>query len=122
MKQIFFAALIAFALQAPTADDHKAWMDAASDAQEDFRDAMTSKSGAKVAAAGAKLDDLMTKTLHYWQAKRVTDGAKLTQQTIAQAKAIESSAKANRLNAAQGAFEKMTTSCNACHALHLEKR
>ena len=114
--------MLAFILQSPSADDHKAWMNDASDAQEDFRDAMGAKSGAKVAEAGAKLQDLMTKTLGYWQAKKAADGVKLTQETIAQAKAIQTSAKANQLKAAQAAFDKMTTSCNACHELHLEKR
>ena len=122
MKHIFFAALFAFVLQTPTADDHKAWMNDASDAQEDFRDAIAAKSGAKVADAGVKLQDLMTKTLNYWQARKAADGVKLTQECVAQAKAIQSSAKANQLKAAQAAFDKMTTTCNACHELHLEKR
>ena len=122
MKQLIFAALVAFTLQAPGPDDHKQWMNDASDAQEDFRDAMGAKSGAKVAEAGAKLQDLMTKTLNYWQAKKAADGVKLTQESIAQAKLIQSSAKANQFTAAQAAFDKMTTTCNACHELHLEKR
>jgi hypothetical protein len=122
VKQIFFAAVLAFTVQAPSADDHKAWMNDASDAQEDFRDALAGKSGAKVAEAGVKLQELMTKTLNYWQARKAADGVKLTQECIAQAKAIQSSAKANQLKAAQAAFDKMTTTCNACHELHLEKR
>ena len=122
MMRIIFAALFVFTLQAPSADDHKQWMDDASDAQEDFHDAIGSKSGAKVAEAGVKLQDLMIKTLNYWQAKKAADGVKLTEDCIAQAKAIQTSAKANQLPAAQAAFDKMTKSCNACHELHLEKK
>ena len=57
MKTIAFVALLLSAalVRAQDAETHKAWMNDATDLHEDVRDAMGAKSGAKVAAAAAKL-------------------------------------------------------------------
>ena len=115
-------ALVLAAQTPPDAEAHKAWMNDASDAQEDFREAIAAKSGAKAAEAAAKLDDLMKKTEAYWKNKGAADGVKLSHDCEALAAEIGTAAKGGKLDQAQGAFATLNTTCNACHALHLEKR
>jgi len=113
----------AFAAQTPPdAEAHKAWMNDASDAQEDFREAIAARSGAKAAEAAAKLDDLMKKTEAYWKNKGAADGVKLSHDCQTLAVETGTAAKAGKLDQAQSAFGQLNTACNTCHALHLEKR
>jgi len=106
----------------PGADEHKAWMNDASDAEEDFRFAVTDKDAKAAAAALIKIEQLMQKTEAYWTAKKANDGVALTKDARALAsEAAAAAAKGSLADAAAG-FEKMTAKCNACHELHLEKR
>lgn len=108
--------------QAPTAADHKQWMDDAADIQDDLRDALTAKSGAKVAAAAGKLDAILVKTEQYWAAKHADDIVQLARSSSALAKEIGASAKAGKLAHASDAFTKLSAQCNTCHDKHPEKR
>ncbi len=105
-----------------TADEHKAAMNDASDLQEDVRDAMSAKSGAKVAEAAVKLEALMGRTEDYWAAKKQADIVKLAQATRMLAKQLAGDGKAGKLDQAADTFQRMNASCNACHDLHPEKR
>jgi glutaredoxin 2 len=108
--------------QNATAEAHKAWMNDASDAQEDFRASIASADAKAAAAALMKIDGLMAKTETYWAAKKMTDGVKLTRAVRSHASAGAAAAKIGKLTDASGAFDKMNTACNACHELHLEQR
>src|SRR3954465_10453454 len=66
------------AAQAPDAAAHKQWMNDASDAQEDFRFAVTDKDQKAATEALGKIEVLMTKTGEYWAAKKASDGVKLS--------------------------------------------
>ena len=106
----------------PSADEHKAWMNDASDAEEDFRFAVTDKDAKAAAAALTKIEALMQKTEGYWTAKKANDGVALTKETRVLASQAASAAGKGSLADAGAGFEKMTAKCNACHELHLEKR
>jgi hypothetical protein len=110
------------AAQGPSADEHKAWMNDASDAEEDFRFAVTDKDAKAGAAALTKIDELMQKTEAYWTAKKANDGVALTKETRALASQAAGAAAKGSFADAGAAFDKMTAKCNACHELHLEKR
>lgn len=106
----------------PSADEHKAWMNDASDAEEDFRIAVTDKDAKAAAAALTKIEALMQKTEGYWTAKKANDGVALTKETRTLASQAAAAAAKGSLGDAGAGFEKMTAKCNACHELHLEKR
>ena len=110
--------------QGPVADvaAHKQWMNDASDAQEDFRLAVTEKDQKAAVEALGKLDALMARTEDYWTAKKAADGVTLAKDTRALAVQASTSAKSGNWTAATGAFDKMGATCNTCHELHLEKR
>jgi hypothetical protein len=106
----------------PSAEEHKVWMNDASDAEEDFRFAVTDKDDKVAAAALTKIEDLMQKTEAYWAAKKANDGVALTKETRTLASQAAAAAAKGSLAEAGAGFEKMTAKCNACHELHLEKR
>jgi len=56
-------------------------MNDASDAEEDFRVAVTDKDAKAAAAALTKIEALMQKTEGYWTAKKANDGVALTKET-----------------------------------------
>src|SRR4051794_40540021 len=85
------------AAQTPTAADHKQWMDDAADVQDDLRDALAAKSGAKAAEAAGKLDAILVKTERYWAAKHADDIVQLARSSATLAKEIGASAKAGKL-------------------------
>lgn len=108
--------------QAPDAATHKAWMNDASDAQEDYRFALSDKDQKAAVDALAKLDALMAKTEDYWTAKKVADGVKLAKDAHTLASAALASARKADMTAAGQNFDKLGATCNSCHELHLEKR
>ena len=110
------------AAQAPDAAAHKQWMDDASDAQEDYRFAVTDKDQKAAVEALGKLESLMARAEDYWAARKSADGVKLTKSTRASAAQASAAAKKGDLAAASTAFDAMGVSCNACHELHLEKK
>ena len=124
MKAVVLLALIGSlgAAQAPDAETHKAWMNDATDLQEDIRDAMGAKSGAKIAEAATKIEELMAKTEAYWSAKKAPDIVALAQTARAHAKDLAVAGTAEKLDQAADAFGKLNTTCNTCHDLHPEKR
>lgn len=124
MRVVVLLALVAGlgAAQAPDAETHKAWMNDATDLQEDIREAMDAQRGAKVAEAATKIEGLMAKTEAYWSAKNAADIVKLAQTARAHAKDLAAAGKAEKLDQAADAFGKLNTTCNTCHDLHPEKR
>ena len=110
--------------QAPVADAaaHKAWMNDASDAQEDFRFVVTNKDQKAAVEALGKIDALMARTEDYWTKKKAADGVTLAKDARTFAVQAAASAKSGNWTAATGAFDKMGAACNTCHELHLEKR
>jgi hypothetical protein len=108
--------------QTPSAEEHKAWMNDASDAEEDFRFAVTDKDAKAAMAALTKIEALMQKTEGYWTAKKANDGVALTKEARALASQAAAAAAKGSLADAGAGFEKMTAKCNACHELHPEKR
>ncbi|MBI3490883.1 MAG: cytochrome c [Acidobacteria bacterium] len=110
------------AVQAADAEAHKTWMNDATDLQEDIRDAMRAKDGAKVAEAATKIEALMAKTEDYWTAKKAADIVKLAQTARTHARELAASARAAKFDQSAEAFGKLNTTCNTCHDLHPEKR
>ncbi len=108
--------------QAPNAAAHKAWMNDASDAQEDYRFAVSEKDQKAAVEALVKLETLMAKTEDYWTAKKAADGVKLAKESRAFAAQALAAAKRGDTAAAGQGFDKMGASCKTCHELHLEKR
>ena len=108
--------------QAPDAAAHKAWMNDASDAQEDYRFALSEKDQKAVVESLVKLEALMAKTEDYWTAKKMADGVKLAKESRALAAQAQAAARRGDTAAAGQSFDKMGVSCNSCHELHLEKR
>jgi len=117
---VLFTALVA--AQAPDAAAHKQWMNDASDAQEDFRFAVTDKDQKAAAEALGKIEVLMTKTGEYWAVKKASEGVKLSKDAHDLASQAGAAARAGNIPAATQAFDKMGATCNTCHELHLEKR
>src|SRR3954470_5989310 len=66
------------AAQAPDAAAHKQWMNDASDAQEDYRFAVTEKDQKAATEALGKLEGLMAKTAEYWAGRKSSDGVRLS--------------------------------------------
>lgn len=110
------------AATAPDAAVHKAWMNDATDAQDDLREAIAGKSSAKAGAAALKLQTLMARTERYWASRHADDIVKLAQESKALAGQVARAAKAHELEQANEAFGKLNTTCNTCHDLHPEKR
>jgi hypothetical protein len=110
------------AVQQPDADAHRAWMDDAGDLQDDLRDALRLKEGAKAVEASAKMAALMAQTETYWAAKKADDIVKLAQEARSQSKEMGAAADAAKFDDAEGVFAKLSATCNACHDLHPEKR
>ena len=106
----------------PNADTHKAWMDDAGDLQEDLREALPAKDGAKVSEAAVKIEQLMAQTEKYWAAKGAADIVKVAQDSQALCRQVSAAAKASAFDEAQASFAKLSANCNACHDLHPEKR
>ena len=117
---VLFTPLVA--AQAPDAAAHKQWMNDASEAQEDFRFALTDKDQKAATEALGKLEILMAKTGEYWAARKASDGVKLSKDAHDLAAQAGAAAKAGNMPAATQAFDKMGATCNTCHELHLEKR
>jgi hypothetical protein len=101
---------------------HKQWMIDASDAQEDFRFAVTDKDQRAATEALARLEGLMARTEDYWTAKKAADGVRLAKDARALAAQAGTAAKSGNMAAATDAFDRMGVTCNTCHELHLEKR
>lgn len=110
------------AAQAPDAAAHKAWMNEASDAQEDYRFALSDKDQKAAVEALAKLDALMVKTEDYWSAKKVADGVAGAKASRSLSTAALAAARRGDADAARQQFDKLGISCNSCHDLQLEKR
>jgi hypothetical protein len=108
--------------QAPDVEVEKQWMNDATDLQEDIREAMGKKDGAKIAEAALKIEALMAKTEAYWSAKKAADIVKLAHTARAQAKDVATLGKAAKFEPTNEAFGKLNTTCNTCHDLHPEKR
>ena len=108
--------------QAPDAAAHKAWMNDASDAQEDYRFAVSEKDQKAAVEALVKLEALMAKTEDYWTAKKAADGVKLAKESRSLAAQAQAAAKRGDTAASGQSFDKMGAACNSCHDLHLEKR
>ena len=106
----------------PDAAAHKAWMNEATDAQEDVREAMAGKASAKVAAGASTLQTLMARTEGYWTSRHADDIVTLAAEAKALAGEVARAAKAHKLDQANEAFVKLSTTCNTCHDLHPEKR
>lgn len=101
---------------------HKAWMNDAADAQEDYRDAVRGKKSADAAASAVKIEALMAKTETYWAEKRAADIVTIAKESRVLATKVATAAKAGTFDQADEAFQKMNLRCNACHDLHPEKR
>ncbi|HUR33884.1 MAG TPA: hypothetical protein VM032_08810 [Vicinamibacterales bacterium] len=101
---------------------HKQWMNDASDAQEDFRFAVSGKDQKLAVEALGKLEGLMTRTEEYWAARKAADGVRFASEARALAHDAAAAATSGNLSAAGEAFAKMGTACNACHDLHLERK
>jgi hypothetical protein len=119
LKPILAALLIAAAADAAA---HKRWMNDASDAQEDLRDAVTAKSPAKASAAAMKIDSLMSRTEGYWAEKKAADIVALARESRELARRTAMLAKAGKFDEANASFTKLGATCNACHDKHPERR
>jgi len=104
------------------AEAHRQMMNDASDAQEDFRFAVSDKNPKAAVEALGKLETFMGQTVEYWSARKAADGVKLAAAAKTAATQALGAAKTGNMAAAGEAFDKMGASCNACHDLHLEKR
>ena len=108
--------------QRADAETHRAWMNDASDAQEDFRFALSEKDAKAAGEALAKIDRLMASTEQYWASRKAADGVAITRETRTLAQQAAGAVKAGELAKARDAFDTMGARCNTCHELHLEKR
>ena len=97
-------------------------MNDASDQQENYRFAIADKDTKAATDALMKIESLMAKTEAYWSAKQAADGARLSKDARAQALQAAAAVKAGDMAAAAEAFDRLSTTCNTCHELHLEKR
>ena len=86
----------------PDAEAHKAWMNDATDQQDEIREALAAKSGAKAAAAATKLAALMGKTESYWSRKKAADIVTLAQESRRLAAQVAASARAGKFDRARG--------------------
>ena len=110
------------ARQQPTAAAHLAWMDDASDAQDELREVLTKKDAARSTELAGALEKLMTQTETYWSAKKMPDIVALARQSRELSAAVGAAVKKNDFDAAGKSFEALGAKCNACHDLHPEKR
>lgn len=110
------------AAQAPDAAAHTQWMNDASEAQEDYRFAVTDKDQKAAVDALVKLESFMARTEDYWTVRKAADGVRLAKSARASAAQASAAARRSDLAAASTAFDAMGVACNACHDLHLEKK
>jgi hypothetical protein len=106
----------------PDAATHKAWMNEATDQQDELRDALAAKSTSTAATAAKELATLMGHTESYWDRKKATDVVLLARQARSLATETAAAASRSRFVEAKAAFDKLSATCNACHDLHPEKR
>jgi electron transfer flavoprotein alpha subunit len=112
-----------FAQAAPAdAEAHKAMMNDAADAQEDYRSAFAEKNAKAATEALTKLERFMAQTEAYWSAKKMADIVKLAQTARGHAARARTAAQSGKLADANDAFGQLTATCNTCHDLHPEKR
>lgn len=114
--------LLGPARQPPDADAHRGWMNDAGDLQEDLRDSLRLKDGAKSTEASAQMEALMAQVEGYWAAKRAADIVKLAQDARAQSKELGAAAAAAKFEDAERLLARLGATCSACHDLHPEKR
>src|SRR3954468_12615524 len=107
---------------APDAATHKAWMNDASDQQDELREALAAKSAPTAATAAKKIATLMGHTESYWDRKKATAIVLLARQARSLATETAAAATRGRFAEAKAAFDKMNATCNACHDQHPEKR
>lgn len=122
MTTLVLAGAAAAPARAQDAAAHKAWMDDAADLQDELREQLLAKAGAKAADAATQLEKLLGQTQAYWAAKHADDIVAIARESRELAAAIATAAKAGRFDRATEASAKMAARCNACHDLHPEKR
>jgi len=110
------------AAQAPDAAAHTQWMNDASDAQEDYRFAVTDKDQNAAVEALGTLESFMARTEDYWTVRKSAQGVTLSKDARRSAGQALVAAKRGDLAAASTAFDAMGVACNACHDLHLERK
>lgn len=121
-QQTVTAAVVAGTAHAQDAAAHREWMDNLGDLQDELREHLVAKSAEKSAATATEIERILLQTQAYWAAKHADDIVNIAQESRTLAIAIATTAKADKLDQAAEAFEKMNARCSACHDLHPEKR
>ncbi|CAN5771824.1 hypothetical protein BH10ACI4_BH10ACI4_22810 [soil metagenome] len=106
----------------PEVAAYRARMDHAQDLQDSIRDELDNKNGKGIASLSAELTTLLQEDGRYWEKHKVPDAIVLSGQSIASAKLMGEEALAGRIPQATDAFNKLQSTCRACHDAHPEKR
>ncbi len=97
-------------------------MEDAQEAKDDLMEAVSDKSGPKAAAASAKIARILQETKTFWAAQKMTDVARLADNSIAAVNNMAKIAASGQMDAAKAAYNKINATCSACHDVHPENR
>lgn len=119
---LFLFACLYIAGAADNATLHKERMDAAQELKDDLKEALDAKSAEKAAGPAGKLVEFAQQEEAYWKKTNFEDVLKLARENLAAAQEIRDRVGKGQPDAAGKAYDKLETSCHACHDLHPEKR
>jgi Cytochrome C' len=126
-RKLLVTSLIGAGLAIPTViyaqnDEWRQKMDDAQDAKDELMEAVKDKSGPKAAEETAKITKLLQETKAFWAEQKMADIVKLADDNIAASNDMAKIAASGKMDTAKTAFDKINTTCSACHDIHPENR
>ena len=103
-------------------DEWKQKMEDAQEAKDDLLDAVNAKSGPKAVGATAKISKILLETKQFWADKKMPDIVKLADANLVATDALSKLAASGNMDQSKAAYDKLNSSCSACHDVHPENR
>ncbi|MSU63634.1 MAG: hypothetical protein EXS31_14755 [Pedosphaera sp.] len=79
------------------------------------------KDSAQVSKDGARIEEINKQMVAFWQAKKVEKAVKLSEESVASAKLVASSAKEQDWEKVKASLQGVMKNCKACHETYREK-
>lgn len=120
------AALMGLSLFVPvmgqTEEDVIKNMKEAQAAQSEVQDGIKARDAAKTQIAAQKLMNILQENRTFWGRQLMPATVKLANNSVAASRDVMEIARNGKMDTIQAAFDKMNTSCQACHDTHPEKQ
>jgi soluble cytochrome b562 len=97
-------------------------MDDAQDAKDTLQDAVSAKNAKDAGEQTAKMIAILTETKKFWADQKMPDIVKIADDNLAALNEMAAMAKSGKMDGAQAGFDKINTTCSACHDIHPENR